>query len=255
MKKPLRTRTNELGLSGQVNDAMFNYLTGEGSLADKLTAAGERAGVTTRYFTDFTSAAQSNVSLDTPILLGSQDFTVGIEFASTSGVAIVAAGTDIDSIVIDTEGGNIRAFARVGNTVLNILSTPSAPYLDGRLHRAEITYAISGAVSLAMDNQIVASDNWALNGSQAVSIYGARPARPSYFTGIIANAYVTVGASTILDMPIDKNYTTLNNTVTDNAGNYVGTFNGIADEDSKLYSQLPNGNWQDQQGGILEVAY
>ncbi|RPG34579.1 MAG: hypothetical protein CBB72_006805 [Muricauda sp. TMED12] len=72
--------------------------------------------------------------------------------------------------------------------------------------------------------------------------------------GVISLVQIEKAGILVLDMPINQEYTPSNNTVLDlsGQGNH-GTFVGIEDGDSKLYTQNENGDWvsgEETLGGI-----
>lgn len=227
----------------------------QNALRPALTPAlGSAIGGVSRYFTEFSEVAQSYVSIGTGILLGANALSIDIDFATDSSRSLVSGDSGVDVIDININGGLVRAFARVGGVLQDVL-VGTTNVIDSKLHRASITYD-AGSVSLWVDGAIEATGNWALNGSQVISTIGFRPANNTYFLGIIANVKIIDNGITALSMPINRYYTPQRNVVLDESGNgNNGTFVNIAAGRSKYYQQRADGNFVDLQGNVLEVAY
>lgn len=244
-----------LGVTGALNDRLYKYLVsrhGEGSLSSLLYKEGVDSQVQ-RFFTDFQDTRPSYITLDSALALDTSDFEIIADFATSSGVAVIGALSDTNSVVIDLEGTAVRAFARNGTTVTPIISTSNTSYLDGDFHRARLKYLGSQA-TLYLDGVEVGTQTWSLNGDQVIQTIGARPARPSFLQGKAANVKVIKNGVVVLDMPIDGNYTASSNQVLDISGNnFHGTFGNVAEGDSVLYT-LDENSWV-SGGDTINIDY
>ncbi len=179
-----------LGMSGTTPDMLFSYLRSiglTGSLSDMLSAyifsaTGEKVLI------DLSPTSNGFYSLGTPITFAG-DFEIEVDFLTSSPKTIISGTLEsANTIIIDVAGSKLRTFAYVGTSFTGQIQS-SINVDDGKLHTAKLKY-IGNTASLYLNNILVDSTTWNLNGSQEIKFFGKREARGT-FSGIVSNVKLT----------------------------------------------------------------
>ena len=210
-----------------------------------------RRGVS-RYFTTFDAVAQSYVQLNSIVsLTGDFSIQVDVSVPDVSAISIAA-------MILGNSSGTANAMwvTSAGNVVIRdsegTTRTSEPAITSGKLHRITYVKTAGNIVGFVDGVEVYSSAPFA---SFIFNQIGVRQDTSFNFNGIIANVKIEDNDTTVLDMPIDKNYTPTNNTVIDLASGNNGTFVNIAAGRSKYYQHRADGNFVDLQGNVLEVAY
>tara|TARA_E500000318_G_C3569778_1_gene217350 strand:+ start:20502 stop:21203 length:702 start_codon:yes stop_codon:yes gene_type:complete len=223
-------------------------------------------GAITRYFTEFDNVAQSYVDVGTQVDVSESVISLYADFAINSvdnlnNILGLYTSDASEAIGVRIEEFGVLKFYSEGFTP----GMGSTVVTDGKLHNLHATLnKATGDIEVWLDGNLEYtsshSDLSKLKGAYKVSI-GVRiksvgGVTDSHYSGVISNSKIDNSGSTVLDIPINQNYTSTNNTVIDLSGNgNNGTFVNVADGDSTLYTQNSDGDWVDGSGNVLEVAY
>lgn len=173
-----------------------------------------------RYFTEFDEVAQSYIALDNQIRYEVGDI-VTLDFEATPAqldFATLFDGSSVDRVAIRKESNNFAFFGITSATLDGVPISSGDPFpTDGNFHRLSCVVSLAGVLRYIGSNFVQTST--------------------AFYSGIIASFSVKRGASLVLDMPIDQNYTPTNNTVIDRSpsGNN-GTIVNVATGDSERFS-------------------
>lgn len=139
-----------------------------------------------------------------------------------------------DGRVFGLTAGN----ANVGGDTLGLIGGNQLRLIEAVNNGGTILVTIDGTQVHSADDGTVAP---VLNsvGRQYNGTTGVPP-----MLGVISLIQIEKAGTLVLDMPVNQNYTPTNNTVLDlsGQGNH-GTFVGIEEGDSKLYTKDENGDW------------
>lgn len=210
-----------------------------------------------RYFTRFRGINSHYISFPEIVLPTNTQWRILVEAAvSTQGAYLLADRTEGYAysrygVLTSTDGrvfGLTDDSSTTGGDTMGLLS-------DTQLRTYEAINTGGTIVHLIDGNQVhIVND-----GTQAPVLnsvgrqYAGQTGVPP-MEGVISRVLIEKLDVAVMDLVIDGNYTPTSNTVIDVSGNNNhGTFAGIEDGDSKLYTQNENGDWvsgEETLGGI-----
>jgi hypothetical protein len=160
-----------------------------GNVIEDVTVSVVVEAVSSKVLIRLLQTANSHYSLSNPVLF-SGDFEIAISFSTldNSGTLLSGSKQSTDIIVMDVFFGELRAFCFVGTSLQTIL-TSTVDVNNGKLNRAKLRY-IGNTAYLYLNNTVVDSSTWSLNGVQDIKLFGKRSGSNS-LQGITADVELT----------------------------------------------------------------